>query len=297
MCPSGWHEIIERLHAKDPASAFGSAREVALVLEQNLAAVQLGLPVAANPPARPRQRAEPAGPKDCDRRGALNLGMRAGRGCLRAKDRRLCEPIRPIFPAALGDGQGAAAAGGGEPGCESRSIESSQSKTIVGSGKLATKTWDLADFSRVQIRSTFHAKISKGKTFKVTTTADDNVLPYVEVEKEGDLLKIGLEERPELQTEKSPEAEIVLPALAGIDLSGASTGHLEGFDSEKDVAIHLSGASKLDGSLGSAKAKIDDQRCQLVDLDGRSASGRAVTAAARAILCCPSSPSSKASSI
>ena len=36
--------IIERLHAKDPAARFGSAREVALVLEQNLAAVQRGLP-------------------------------------------------------------------------------------------------------------------------------------------------------------------------------------------------------------------------------------------------------------
>ncbi len=43
-------EIIERLHAKDPAGRFESAREVALELEQNLAAVQQGLPIAVRFP-------------------------------------------------------------------------------------------------------------------------------------------------------------------------------------------------------------------------------------------------------
>jgi hypothetical protein len=37
--------------------------------------------------------------------------------------------------------------------------------------------------------------------------------------------------------------EIVLPALAGLDLSEATKAHLEGFDAEKEVAVHVSGAS------------------------------------------------------
>ena len=42
-------EIIERLHAKDPAGRFGSAREVADLMERVLAAIQRGLPVAVEP--------------------------------------------------------------------------------------------------------------------------------------------------------------------------------------------------------------------------------------------------------
>ena len=52
---------------------------------------------------------------------------------------------------------------------------------IVGSGNPASKTWDLADFTCVKVRSTFRTKITKGRSFKVTTTADDNIIDKVEV--------------------------------------------------------------------------------------------------------------------
>ncbi len=146
--------------------------------------------------------------------------------------------------------------------------ESSQPEIIVGSGKMTTKTWDLADFSRVQIRSNFHAKIVKGKQFKVTTTADDNLLPFIQVVKDGNLLKIGLEKNRSFQLKKAPEAEIVLPVLAGVDMSGATIGHLEGFDSEKEVSVHMTGASKLDGTLSSAKARLETSGASRVTLHG-----------------------------
>ena len=64
---------------------------------------------------------------------------------------------------------------------------------IVGSGNPAAKTWDVTGFDRVQVRSTFRAEITKGAGFKVTTTADDNVLPHIKVVKEGTTLNIGLD--------------------------------------------------------------------------------------------------------
>ena len=85
-------------------------------------------------------------------------------------------------------------------------VQSADSKLIVGSGKPVEKTWDVAGFSRLQIRSTIHAKITKGSSFKVTTTADDNVLPFVKVEKDGDRLTIGLEKGHSFQLRKPLEA-------------------------------------------------------------------------------------------
>ena len=41
------------------------------------------------------------------------------------------------------------------------------------------KEWHIAGFTSLEIGSTFRTQIIKGTGFKVTTTADDNVLPYV----------------------------------------------------------------------------------------------------------------------
>jgi serine/threonine-protein kinase len=260
-------QIIERLHAKDPCGRFGSAREVALVLERNLAAVQSGLPV-------PIETRKPAATKPRQGRKAafaavftLSAGLLAVAAYERNNDGFGDAPA--LAPAGFEQGKSSAVK---DRAAESNVsiINSSQPNAIVGSGTMAVKTWDVADFNRIQVRSTFHAKISKGKSFKVTTTADDNVLPYVRVEKEDGTLRISLEKGHSFELTKSPEAEIVLPALSGVDLSGASAGHLEGFDSEKDVAIQVSGSSKLDGSLGTGKAKVTAGGASNVSLTGNA---------------------------
>jgi hypothetical protein len=172
-----------------------------------------------------------------------------------------------VVPAEIENGQ--AKAIGADPGQGSIVIvESSDSEPIVGSGKSVVKTWDIGGFSRMQIRSTFHATISKGKTFKVTTTADDNIIPFVIVEKVKDVLMIGLERGHSFRLKKPLEAEIVLPALAGVDLSGACQGELKGFESEKDVNIHVSGSSKLKGSLGAGKAELGAEGASSISLTG-----------------------------
>jgi eukaryotic-like serine/threonine-protein kinase len=119
---------------------------------------------------------------------------------------------------------------------------------IVGSGNPATKTWEVAGFDRVQIRSTFRAEIIKGTAFKVTTTADDNVIPHIAVEKEGTTLKISLASGS--YGLNSPlKAEITLPTLVGLDITGASKGTLKGFQSERELTLKISGASHLDGGI------------------------------------------------
>jgi serine/threonine-protein kinase len=126
--------------------------------------------------------------------------------------------------------------------------ESSVKPMITGSGVAASKTWDVRDFDSVQIGSTFRARISQGAAYQVTTSADDNILDHIRVAKEGSLLKIGLESGS--YSVRSPlTAEITLPALVALDLSGASDTTIAGFESDKDFKLKLSGASKLGGTI------------------------------------------------
>ena len=261
-------DIIARLHAKDPANRFGAAREVAELLERVLAALQRGLPVAVEPrmPAATKRRP--------NRKTAIAAAVVSIAACALAavayerKTGGLASGLE-MFPRGLPDDQPVPVKAAQ---AESRIsiVGSSQPEAIVGSGKMSTKTWDISDFSRLQIRSSFDAKITKGKTFKVSTTADDNILPFVRVTKEGTSLVITFEKGHNFTMMKAPEAEIVLPVMARVELSGASAGHLDGFDSEKEVEIAVSGASKLDGSLAAAKARFDSSGASLVSLIGKA---------------------------
>ena len=247
-------EIIERFHAKDPRDRFGSAGEVADLLGRSLAAVQRGLPVATAP-------RKPATATRRPGRRAVVVALISISACVlavAANERNNGSFVYPFTTFHSGFESSQAAVISDDPGGSSIVlIQSSDAPLIAGSGKPAAKTWEIAGFTRMQISSTFHASISKGKTFKVTVTADDNVLPLVQVTREGDSLEIRLENGHSFRLSKPLEAEIVLPTLAGLKLSGASEGILKGFDSEKDVEIELSGSSKLKGALGAEKTTLE----------------------------------------
>jgi hypothetical protein len=152
-------------------------------------------------------------------------------------------------------------------GSGSLTIGNSDADAIIGSGIPGTKTWDIVGFDKVQIRSTFRADITKGPDFKVTTTADDNVLAHINVVKDGTTLVISLDQGS--YRLKTPlKAAITLPTIMGIDISGASKGTLNGFQSERALAVRLSGASELNGGVNVETIKFDVNGASKLSLVG-----------------------------
>jgi eukaryotic-like serine/threonine-protein kinase len=265
-------ELIDRLHAKDPAGRFQSATELADILERSLAALQRGLPIASIPSERvasaPRRIRRTSVAAVLAIAAVALLAVLPWPGKSLAVD-YLFGSVRGAFASVVpvsstGNGQDA----------QVTPANPKQPERIVGSGISASKTWDIADFSSVQVRSTFHARISKGSRFAVTTASDDNVLPLVRVVKEGNTLKIGLESNKSFELKKPLEAEITLPVLAGLDVSGAAEASLKGFDSEKELTLRLSGASKIAGEMSVVKADLDVDGASSLSLTGSAQSAR-----------------------
>jgi serine/threonine-protein kinase len=270
--PAWLAELIERLHAKEPDGRFQSATEVADTLARYLAAIQRGIPIAASHPkpgtAAPRRPARKAMVTAVFSILALALTL----GPPTNRNRVLSCLVSMISQAAEEPGQGPSGTGGET---HIRFVgDRAQNPRIIGSGKPATKEWAIADFTRVAITSTFRARIKKGADFKVTTTADDNVLPHVRVSTQGTTLKVGLQDNQSYELRTRLEAEITLPTLTALDLSGASQTTLEGFKNENELKLRMKGASKLDGSLGVEKAEIDANGASSVSLAGTAKSAR-----------------------
>jgi hypothetical protein len=141
---------------------------------------------------------------------------------------------------------------------------------IIGSGNLETQEIDFSGFTSVEVGHAFEVEIVRSDSYSLSITADDNLFEHTQVSQEGETLKVGL--KPLLgYVSGTLRAEITMPALTRLDLSGATRGSIEGFSSPEDFDLDLSGASSLDMS---DMAASDIQ----FDLSGASRVGGDITA-------------------
>ncbi len=138
---------------------------------------------------------------------------------------------------------------------------------IVGSGRLVTREIDVSGFSRLSTGSAFEVKVAQGESFSVDVTADDNLIDHVEASVANGTLQLRL--RPGRSYRNATlKAQITMPELQGLALSGASSCQVSGFEGTNPVRIELSGASTLDGSLQAGDVTIHTSGASVLSLRG-----------------------------
>ena len=135
--------------------------------------------------------------------------------------------------------------------------------TEAGTGDVITEEKDFADFTHVDVGSAFEVEITRSDSFSVIISADESLFDLVEVSRVGETLKIYLKPRHFFTDftlgAKTLKAEITMPALYGLLLSGASKGTITGFKSTHDFRLGVSGASSLetvDIAVGDAEFQV-----------------------------------------
>lgn len=140
-----------------------------------------------------------------------------------------------------------------------------------GSGNLETRQYDFTDFTKVDIGSAFRYEIRQSDTYSISITADDNIFKNIEVEEDGETLRIGL--KPFLNFGSiTLEADITMPRLTGLESSGATRGTVTGFNNGDNLDLQISGASRVnlvDIITGNIKGNISGAST----LEGRITAG------------------------
>ena len=119
---------------------------------------------------------------------------------------------------------------------------------MSGSGNLETREFDYDSFSRIEVGSAFDVEIMPSLEYSVRITLDDNLFDNLVVTRSGDTLKIGLR-LGYVYSNYTARAEISLPELHHLGLSGATIGTARGFGSAEPFSAAISGASHLDIEL------------------------------------------------
>lgn len=116
---------------------------------------------------------------------------------------------------------------------------------VTGSGNPATKQYDYTGFSKLRIDKTFVATVTRGDAYAVSVTFDDNLAGDLRVELDGDTLRIGLDSSKSY-TNVTLKAEVTMPGLRGLEVTGGSTADVGGFASQDSLDLEVSGAGRAD---------------------------------------------------
>jgi hypothetical protein len=117
---------------------------------------------------------------------------------------------------------------------------------VEGSGFPKTTTYNSIGFTKLAVQYPFKVRIVPDAAFSVAVTCDDNIVPYLIVEKGTDTLRVSLLDGYNYRN-VILAAEVHMPALAGVSLSGAAEARMDGgFASAAPLSVTLSGASAVD---------------------------------------------------
>lgn len=119
---------------------------------------------------------------------------------------------------------------------------------VVGSGSSETGEYNFTDFDSVELAGTFRGTIVQGDEYRVVVRVDDNLKDKLDIEQRGNMVHFGLDEAV-AAANAILEVDIVMPELAMLETSGASSANVSGFTTDARLNMEASGASRIEGTL------------------------------------------------
>lgn len=141
--------------------------------------------------------------------------------------------------------------------------------TIRGSGNVVEQEEAIDGFDKLEVDHGFLVNVRQGDDFSVVIRVDDNLVDQLQVAREGDTLRIGLEPgRLYNIQDATMEADVTMPLLTGLDLNGGSHVSLSDIKSSDPLDADLSGGSHLRGDIDAGDATFDLSGGSDVELSG-----------------------------
>ena len=145
--------------------------------------------------------------------------------------------------------------------------------TAVGNGAVIDKQYSFEDFTGVEISSGIKYEITQGNYYNVVGAGSQNLIDRMDISQSGQTLFVTVERGSYRLSEF--KVTITMPELKRLTLEGACIGNVTGFDSLKDFALIVDGASRanLAGSTEKANlhvtgaSRVDGSAFQIHDAD------------------------------
>lgn len=118
-------------------------------------------------------------------------------------------------------------------------------KKIKGNGKVVTVTRITSGFNGVSVGGSFDVILVKGKEGKVIIEGEENIIPYIETEISGNLLKIKYKNNINIRTTKRLTVTVSYQDIESISLGGSGNILSESLIKSEDFNVALGGSGNI----------------------------------------------------
>jgi hypothetical protein len=126
---------------------------------------------------------------------------------------------------------------------------------VKGSGKIASETRPVSGFTSVNLKGTGQLVIDTNGTESLEITADDNLLPYLTSEVQGDQLILGTKDNGNISPSKDVVYKLSAKNLNTIELSGSGDIDAKGINTDRLKAV-IAGSGSLATSGTAAQQEV-----------------------------------------
>jgi len=120
---------------------------------------------------------------------------------------------------------------------------------IRGSGNVVTEPRNVANFTQVILRGSGQLVLDQNGTESLTITADDNLLPYLTSDIDGNRLTLGTKDSTNVSPSKDIIYKVSAKNLNGLQVAGSGSADAKGIKTERlSILIAGSGSVSIAGS-------------------------------------------------
>ncbi len=94
---------------------------------------------------------------------------------------------------------------------------------ISGNGESATQQRSVSNFSGVEVSGPYNVFISQGDSYNVRIEGDENLLEYIEIKQNGDVLEISSRDGYNLNPRAPIKVYVTMPRIEQLDVAGSGS--------------------------------------------------------------------------
>jgi hypothetical protein len=142
---------------------------------------------------------------------------------------------------------------------------------VRGSGNVTKEERNVGAFKAVDLRGDIDVYLTQGPAKAAVIEAEDNIIPLIELVKEGDELVVRLKRHVSVNTQKDMKVYLTTPDIEKVNLSGSGDIDIQGkFNSNNGVRVNVSGSGDVEGAFNAPSVKASIAGSGNIELSGET---------------------------
>lgn len=142
---------------------------------------------------------------------------------------------------------------------------------VRGNGNLKTESRPATNFTGVSSFGEYDVYLSQGPTYSVRIEAEENLMPYIETQVDGDVLKIRTKDGYWLKNTTDLKVFVSAPAFSKVKTFGSGNIFSDGkLNNTSAIELEVAGSGDVKVELNAPEVRADLQGSGNIDLKGET---------------------------